>query len=140
MNTPTTISLSTGTRILDKLPSTNRKEYRAAIRSYLAACTEVEDKEDATEDERIAHLLDRFRAEYGWRIAQAGAQTAALDWLQGLAINVEYMNHAIPATVLRIHGIEGATMSERLADTVVGGWWQHLAANVVRLLDKERKA
>ena len=131
----TTATTSKG---LDKLPSTNTNAYRAAMRTYLANATEVEgnnDEEhiDATEDERIAYMIKRFESEASWNIARVGAQAAATDWLQGLAINVEFQNHNIPPTVLRIHGLKAQPMSARLERVVIDGWWQHLGYHVARL-------
>ena len=118
-----------------KLPSTNNAAYRARMRSYLADAVEIDDKPNATEQERLNHLAQRFRAEYGWAIERQGKQRAAVNWLQGLAINVECWNHAIPKQVLKLHGMEGRTVSDKFAERLVDGWWNHLAANVVRLLD-----
>ena len=118
---------------INKLPTTNSNAYRAAIRTYLADATEVEDNENATEDERIAYMIDRFRSEYGHEIARHGTQTAAQNWLQGLAINVEYMDHDIPDTVAKLHGMDNANdFTERLRNACVTYWWSALAVAVAR--------
>ena len=119
---------------MNKLPTTNSNAYRAAIRTYLANATEIEDQPNATEDERIAHMLDRFRSEYGHEITRYGLQTAAQNWLQGLAINVEYMNHDIPDAVAQLHGLRNANQfTERLRNACVENWWTSLAASLARL-------
>lgn len=123
-------------RIIEKLPSTNNKAYRARVRSYLAEATEVDGNDQATEQERLNHLVERLKAEVGWMIKGdgSGRYEAAIHWLQGLAINVEYLNSEIPSTVLKLHGLEGETLTDALSERLINGWWRHLADNVVRLM------
>lgn len=123
---------------INKLSTTNSSAYSAAIRTYLANATEIEDQPNATEDERITHMLERFEAEYGWNIQRQGPQRAAKEWLQGLAINIEYMDHTIPSVVLGLHGLKGK-MSPRLENTVVRGYWDHMATQLCRIREKARK-
>lgn len=119
---------------INKLSTTNSNAYLAAIRTYLANATEIEDQPNATEDERIAHMLDRFRSEYGHEITRYGLQTAAQNWLQGLAINVEYWDSEIPDTVAQLHGLPNAAeFTERLRNACVENWWTSLAASLARL-------
>ena len=130
MNTPAILVKIT------KLPATNTKDYRHKLRQYLADATEVEDRPDATTPERLRHLVERYRAEVGqWMAPREGRANAAKHWLQGLAINVDFYDDDIPGAVLKIHGIHGAYLSDALSARVVEMWWDHLAANVIRLED-----
>ena len=132
------MNTATHTGTIDKLPTTNSNTYRAAVRRYLADATEVEHKPNASEDERIAHMIERFEAEYGWNIDRQGPHRAAKEWLQGLAINIEYMDAEIPGVVLGLHGLSGQ-MSPRLERAVVQGYWEHMAAQVCRLRNEARR-
>lgn len=119
---------------ITKLPATNTKDYRTRIRQYLADATEVDGIPDATTPERLRHLVERYRAEVGqWMAPREGRANAAKHWLQGLAINVDFYDDDIPGAVMKIHGIRGAYLSDALSTRVVDMWWDHLAANVIRL-------
>lgn len=135
------VSMRGAVEVINKLPRTTTKEYYRAMRSYLAFCTEVDEKEDATEEERVSYMVKRFRDEYGWMIERAGVERAAVEWMQGLAIGVDYMNHAIPSAVLKLHGYDPnrVRMSERLEEVVINGWWLHLGQALARIIRKEGK-
>ena len=50
---------------------------------------ETEDRRYPIE-EALEQIFIRFYSEYDWRVKQAGEQLAMIDWLQGLAIPIEY--------------------------------------------------
>lgn len=118
---------------LNKLPRTNTKAFRAALRSYLADATEVEGNDNATEDERIAYMIERLRSEYGWRIEVDGVHSAAHGWLQGLALHTSHYYGDIVRDTLIMHGMDPATeVTDRLWDAITDNWWTILALGVVR--------
>jgi hypothetical protein len=59
---------------------TNSKEVKAAVRKYLLNCEEI----------TIVEMKERFLNEYGWAIPRMGELNACVEWLRGLAINVDY--------------------------------------------------
>lgn len=59
---------------------TNSKEVKTAVRNYLTEC----------EDITIAEMKERFIKEYGHNIVRYGESIACVEWLRGLAINVDF--------------------------------------------------
>ena len=59
---------------------TNSKEVKKAVRRYLLNCDEI----------TIVEMKERFLNEYGWAIPKIGELNACIEWLRGLAINVDY--------------------------------------------------
>lgn len=64
---------------------TNSKEVKAAVRKYLLECDEI----------TIVEMKERFHNEYGWMIKRVGELNACIEWLRGLAINVDYCYYDI---------------------------------------------
>ena len=59
---------------------TNSKEVKAAVRKYLLECDEI----------TIVEMKERFLNEYGHEIKRYGQLNACINWLRGLAINVDF--------------------------------------------------
>ena len=59
---------------------TNSKEVKAAVRKYLLECDEI----------TIVEMKERFLNEYGHEIKRYGQINACINWLRGLAINVDF--------------------------------------------------
>lgn len=139
---------------IDKLPKTNTAAYREALRTYLASATEIDGNPRARKETRLAHMAERFRAEMGWKFGQPAPGTvklatgqmvrAATEWLQGLAIDVAYMDYDIPAVAARTHGLrKGAekNFSPRLVRACVANYWPVLGKAVAReLVQQDKKA
>lgn len=58
----------------------NSKEVKAAVRKYLLECDEI----------TIVEMKERFLQEKSYEIKRVGELNACIDWLRGLAINVDY--------------------------------------------------
>lgn len=74
-----------------------------------------------TDKDKAVFLYGRFISEYGWRAQQVGELKALTEWLQGLALNIPYMNHEI----LKIAGM--LNESERKQDNFLGKYWKFMA-------------
>lgn len=59
---------------------TNSKEVKQAVRRYLLNCDEI----------TIVEMKERFYKEYGYMIRRIGELNACIEWLRGLAINVDF--------------------------------------------------
>ena len=59
---------------------TNSKEVKAAVRKYLLECDEI----------TIVEMKEKFLKEYGHEIKRYGQLNACINWLRGLAINVDF--------------------------------------------------
>lgn len=87
--------------------------------------------------EIVAYIKNRFESEYGWRVAQVGRQSAMIDWLQGLALHIEYRNHKIIELAVQWGSLdENAT--ERAENKILVNYWSFMAAKVLQLIDGYR--
>ena len=78
-----------------------------------------------------------FADEYQWRVDQVGPQNAVTDWLQGLAINIEYRNHAI-LEMAREWGSISPDATERQEDSILDNYWQFMAAKTLQVFNGYR--
>lgn len=83
-----------------------------------------------TDKDKAAFLYGRFMSEYSWAIERTGSiDKAVQEWLQGLAINIPYMNYEI----LEIAGLQNA--SENKQNTYLEKYWPHMAMRLRGLWD-----
>ena len=104
---------------------TNSKEVKAAVRKYLLDVAQSEEMES------IADLKEKFMNEYGWAIARLGQYNACIEWLRGLAINVEYTYYDIiqlMAEWLDETTEEAERCLDKRGDSL---YWQLLAREIV---------
>lgn len=78
-----------------------------------------------------------FADEYQWRVDQVGPQNAAIDWLQGLAINIEYRNHAI-LEMAQEWGSISPDATERQEERILNNYWQFMAAKTLQVFNGYR--
>lgn len=98
----------------------------------------VSDQAESTKVlEIVEYIKNRFESEYGWRVAQVGRQQAMIDWLQGLALDIEYMNYKILELAVKWGSLdENAT--ERAENKILVNYWSFMAAKVLQLIDGYR--
>ena len=104
---------------------TNSKEVKAAVRKYLLEVAQSEEMESITE------LKEKFMNEYGWAIARLGQYNACIEWLRGLAINVDYTYYDIiqlMAEWLDETTEEAERWLDKRGDSL---YWQLLAREIV---------
>ena len=82
-----------------------------------------------TESEKRAYINARFQAEFKWEIDRSGIHYAAKSWIQGLAINVPYMNYEI-LELGKAAGILRKNASELSCDDFIEGYWEKLGNKV----------
>ena len=102
--------------------------YKKNYKEYILSCIEEDfDGNPLTSDtDKINFLFERFYSEYGWRVEQVGKFSAMTDWLQGLALNIEYWNDAIIDLAVRLGSID-ENPSEKLQDKVCENYWRFMA-------------
>ena len=109
------------------------------VKSYILST--IEDDGNGTElntnAEKCAYLKERFAAEYGWRVNQVGRQTAMIDWLQGLALHIEYMNYQI-LQLAKEWGSLPDKATPRQEDKILDNYWTFIAAKTLQLIDGYR--
>ena len=106
-------------------------EYKKNYKKYILNTIEtgLNDEPLKTDQEKIKYLFDRFNSEYGWNIERVGKKKAMTDWLQGLALNIEYWNDAIIPLAKKMGSIE-ENPSEKLQARVIQNYWSFMA-NVI---------
>ena len=85
----------------------------------------------------ITYIKDRFNNEMNWRIDQAGQQTAMIDWLQGLSLNIEYNNHDILDLAVKWGSI-GSNASEKKKQKILDHYWRFMSAKTLQLISGYR--
>jgi len=103
-------------------------EYKKNYKNYILSTIEEdsEGKPITTEQEKINYIFDRFYSEYGWNIDRVGKFKAMTEWLQGLALNIEYMNGAIVPLAIKMGSIND-NPSQKLQNRVIDNYWSFMA-------------
>ena len=102
--------------------------YKKNYKEYILSCIEDDiDGQPLTSDtDKINYIFKRFYSEYGFRVQQVGKFAAMTDWLQGLALNIEYWNDAIIDLAIRLGSID-ENPSEKLQQKVSANYWRFMA-------------
>ena len=117
----------------------SRKNFAPVIKSYLLEVISNEDgMQDATEAQKVEHVSSRFNNELGHEMARFGTQQAFVNWLQGLALDVEYYNYKIEDLLIS-WGVLDGTESETKVNKAVTMYWDRLAVNMLQLIKKHSK-
>ena len=106
-------------------------EYKKNYKNYILSTIEEdgEGKPLTTESEKINYIFNRFNSEYGWNIERVGKFKAMTEWLQGMALNIEYMNGAIIPLAIKMGSID-ENPNEKLQNRVIDNYWSFMA-NVI---------
>ena len=108
-------------------------EYKKNYKKYILDTIETDndDKPIKTDNEKIKYLFDRFYSEYYCHNIRlrVGKQKAMTDWLQGLALNIEYWNSEIVPLAIKMGSID-ENPSEKLQARVIENYWSFMA-NVI---------
>lgn len=101
----------------------------------LDAVRQDDGMENASNQQLVAHLHKRFKSEYGYRVQQVGAMTAMTDWLQGLAINIPYMNYEI-IELAKKEGSLPQNATDAQEQKILDNYWHFMANQVLKLFRK----
>ena len=115
-------------------------EYKKNYKNYILS-TIQEDEEGnpiKTDEEKIKYIFDRFYSEYGWNIERVGKFKAMTEWLQGLALSIEYMNCEIVPMAIKLGSID-ENPSEKLKAKVIDNYWSFMANVILWFEPKKRK-
>ena len=91
--------------------------------------TGLNDEPLTTDEEKIKYIFDRFNSEYGHMIARVGKLKAVSEWLQGLALDIEYYYDDIVKLAIKMGSID-ENPSEKLQARVQDNYWNFMA-NVI---------
>ena len=125
-----------GYKTMTKLHHT---EYKKNYKNYILGTIEEdgEGKPLKTDQEKIDYIFNRFNSEYGWNIERVGKFKAMTEWLQGLALNIEYMNVAIVPLAIKMGSID-PNPSEKLQAKVIENYWAFMA-NVILWIEPKKQ-
>tara|TARA_X000000950_G_scaffold274606_1_gene359905 strand:+ start:560 stop:931 length:372 start_codon:yes stop_codon:yes gene_type:complete len=113
--------------------------YKKNYKEYILSCIEedIEGNPITSEADKINYIFDRFNSEYGWRVQQVGKLSAMTDWLQGLALNIEYRNYAIIDLAVKLGSLD-ENPSEKLQEQVCDNYWRFMA-NIILSFEPQKE-
>lgn len=89
-----------------------------------------------TRKEKISFLKSRFFSEYGWNIKQVGEQRALINWLQGLALDIEFYNVQI-IELMDLWGLvkrnKNGDITEKQYDKTLDLYWHRLSMAILMM-------
>jgi len=86
-----------------------------------------------TEAEKTEYIFNRFYSEYDWEIKRVGKVQAMTNWLQGLALDIEYMNGAIYQLANEMGLIDyDPNPSDDAFYKIVDNYWTFMAYVILR--------
>ena len=114
--------------------------YKKNYKKYILECVELDndEKELKPDQEKVKYIFDRFYSEYGFHIPRVGKQKAMTEWLQGLALNIEYWNDNIVPLAIKMGSID-ENPSEKLQAKVIENYWSFMANVILSFEPKELK-
>jgi hypothetical protein len=110
-------------------------ELDQAVKRYIIST--IQEDAEANNQTPIEYIRSRFESEYGWRIKQAGRQTAMIDWLQGLAIPIAFSYFDI-LTLAKQWGSLPTPAAVKQEDKILDNYCRFMAAKTLQLLDGYR--
>jgi len=112
----------------NKMTKLHHTEYKKNYKKYILDCVQLdcEEKPIKTDQEKIKYIFDRFNSEFGWNIERIGKHKAMTEWLQGLALDIEYWNSEIVPLAIKMGSIE-ENPSEKLQAKVIENYWSFMA-------------
>jgi len=113
--------------------------YKKNYKEYILSCIEddIDGKPLTSDTDKINYIFKRFYSEYGFRVQQVGKFAAMTDWLQGLALNIEYWNDAIIDLAIRLGSID-ENPSEKLQQKVSANYWRFMA-NIILSFESQKE-
>ena len=123
-----------------KMTKLHHTEYKKNYKNYILSTIEEdsEGKPIKTDQEKIKYIFDRFYSEYGWNIERVGKFKAMTEWLQGLALDIEYWNDSIVPLAIKMGSID-ENPSEKLQAKVIDNYWSFMANVILWFEPKEGK-
>ena len=101
--------------------------YKPRYEAYiLDTITDTNGNDLPTREAKIKRLFDRINSEFGWNIARIGKQKAIAEWLQGMALNIDYYNQDIVDLAIKFGSID-ENPSDKLYNKVCENYWLFMA-------------
>ena len=123
-------------------------ETRATIQSYILSVVDSSGFEDCdyftkceTRQEKISFLKARFFSEYAFHVKHHGEQKALIEWLQGLALDIEFYNVKIIELMDSwglVKRLKNGDISEKQYAKTLDEYWNRLSMAILMMF-KELK-
>ncbi len=113
-------------------------KYKENYKNYILSTIEtgLNDEPLTTDQEKIKYIFDRFSSEYGYMIARVGKSKAMSEWLQGLALDIEYYYDDIVKLAIKLGSID-PNPNKKLIEKVENNYWDFMANIILGLEPKE---
>tara|TARA_B100000131_G_C17872175_1_gene514659 strand:+ start:105 stop:467 length:363 start_codon:yes stop_codon:yes gene_type:complete len=117
----------------------HHREYKRNYWEYILGTIheDTEGNELWKPEDKKKYLFDRFYSEYGWEVERVGKRQAMINWLQGLALNIEYTYGSIIQLAQEMGSLDFyREPNEKLEDKICNNYWNFMA-NII--LENENK-
>ena len=103
-------------------------EYKKNYVNYILGTIyeDIDGKPLTEKQAKIDYIYNRFYSEYDWNIKRIGKLKAMTEWLQGLALDIEYTNGSIIQLAEEMDSIE-PNPSEKLQEKILANYWRFMA-------------
>ena len=81
---------------------------------------------------KISYIFERFYSEYSWNIESQGKLKAMTEWLQGLALNIDYTYYNIIQLAIEMGSVD-ENPSEKLQGKVIDNYFNFMAQIILSL-------
>lgn len=112
---------------------TNSFEYKEKFQNHILECINSEDVELKTPVAKLKHLFAEFDrvANHKYNLHKLpNEQERLADYLMGLPFDFEFSNHGIIKLAEELHECK---LTEDQKDTILSGYWKHLAFHLLKL-------
>lgn len=111
------------------MPKSNVLDKKAKLHILDSMC----DHSHLSNEEKAAHLKQRFHSECGHEIVRYGELKACANWLQGLALNIEFMNGGIIELAKEWGSLE-QDATEKQEQKILDNYWSFMANKCLQLM------
>lgn len=123
------------------MKKTNSKAFNDAMYAYLLGCiTNEEWDSEPSPKEKINYVFERLDSENGdryFRHHYPNNQDRLQNWLQGLALDIDYAPNEILEVAKKLHEVDG--FDDKMEDKILDNWWRLCAFKLTQLRTKLNK-
>ena len=106
------------------------KETQEEIKQYCLDAINSDDTTFKNDTERVQYAYTRFKSDYGHMIKRIGEFKAFAEWLQGLNLDIAYMNYKILELA---HKWGQYPTTEAQEDKIISEWWDFMTNQYFKL-------
>ena len=109
-------------------------EYKKNYVNYILGTIyeDIDGKPLTEKQAKIDYIFNRFYSEYDWNIKRIGKLNAMTEWLQGLALDIEYTNGSIIQLAEEMCSIE-PNPSEKMQEKILANYWRFMAQIILSM-------